>query len=77
TFVILNEVQDRYFREVGQELMAFLRTELDAPGLELKVVKEEVTDLRPRYTPMDRFRILAEKNPALLKLKDELDLDLG
>ncbi|HMQ77063.1 MAG TPA: DNA polymerase III subunit gamma/tau [Flavobacteriales bacterium] len=77
TFVILNEVQDRYFREVGQELMAFLRHELDAPGLELKVVKEEVTDLRPRYTPMDRFRILAEKNPALLKLKDELDLDLG
>ncbi len=77
TFVIQNDVQDRYFREVGQELMAYLRTELDTPGLELKVVKEDVTDLRPRYTPMDRFRILAEKNPALLKLKDELDLDLG
>ncbi len=77
TFVILNEVQDRYFREVGQELMAFLRHELDAPGLELKVVKEEVTDLRPRYTPRDRFEIMAEKNPALRKLKDELDLDLG
>ena len=77
TFVIQNEVQERYFKEVGLELMAHLRGELDAPGLELRVVKEEVTDLRPRYTPMDRFRIMAERNPALLKLKDELDLDLG
>ncbi|MCB0792707.1 MAG: DNA polymerase III subunit gamma/tau [Flavobacteriales bacterium] len=76
-FRIVNEVQEKYLREVGIELLEHLRNALDDRALDLKVEKEEVTDLRPRYTPMDRFKIMAEQNPALLKLKEDLDLDLG
>ncbi|MCB0793956.1 MAG: DNA polymerase III subunit gamma/tau [Flavobacteriales bacterium] len=77
TFRIVNEIQEKYLKEESLDLVGYLRKELEAPALELKVEKEEVTDLRPRYTPLDRFKILAERNPALIKLKEGLDLDLG
>ncbi|MCB0764278.1 MAG: DNA polymerase III subunit gamma/tau, partial [Flavobacteriales bacterium] len=75
-FAIVNEVQENYLRSEKPELLGFLRRQLGDPGLELEVEKEEVK-VRPRYTPLDKFRLMAEKNPALLKLREELDLDLG
>jgi len=76
-FTIVNAVQENYLREEKPTLLGHLRRELGDPLLQLEVVKQEVTDLRPRYTAKDRFQIMAEKNPALLKLRDALDLDLG
>jgi DNA polymerase-3 subunit gamma/tau len=76
SFTIVNTVQENYMREEKAQLLGHLRRQLGMPGLELQVVKQEITDLRPRYTPKDRFAIMAEKNPALLKLREGLDLDL-
>lgn len=77
TFTIVNTVQENYMREEKAALMGFLRRELGIPGLELEVQKHEATAVRPRYTPRDKFMLMAEKNPALLKLREDLDLDLG
>lgn len=77
TFAIVNEVQEKYMREEKPTLLGHLRRELADPILDLQVIKEVVTNLRPRYTVKDRFELLAEKNPALLKLREALDLDLG
>ncbi|MBL8002938.1 MAG: DNA polymerase III subunit gamma/tau [Flavobacteriales bacterium] len=77
SFTIVNDVQERYMREEKPTLLGHLRRALDLPTLDLQVEKAVVTDIRPRYTLRDRFAILAEKNPALNKLADELDLDLG
>lgn len=74
---IVNEVQERVLRDERVALLDELRRVLGAPGLELALEKEEVSELKPRYTPLDRFKILAEKNPDLLKLKDSLDLDFS
>lgn len=76
-FTIVNDVQEKYMREEKPTLLGHLRRALDLGGLDLQVEKAVVTDLRPRYTTRDRFNILAEKNPALNKFADELDLDLG
>jgi DNA polymerase-3 subunit gamma/tau len=76
-FTIVNDVQEKYMREEKPTLLGHLRRALDLGGLDLQVEKAVVTDLRPRYTTRDRFNILVEKNPALRKLADELDLDLG
>jgi DNA polymerase-3 subunit gamma/tau len=76
-FAIVNEVQEKYLRDERPELLSHLRHELGDRGLDLRIDKQEVSDLRPRYTPKDRFTIMAQKNPALLKLKDDLGLDLG
>lgn len=75
SFAIVNEVQENYLRAEKPELLGHLRRELGDPGLELDVVKEEVK-LKPRYTAMDRFKLMAERNPALLTLRDEMGLDL-
>ncbi len=77
TFTIVNTVQENYLHEEKPALLGYLRREMGLPGLDLQVIKEEVSDLRPRYTAKDRFMIMAEKNPALLKLREDLDLDLG
>jgi DNA polymerase-3 subunit gamma/tau len=75
-FAIVNEVQEKYMREEKPTLLSHLRRELNDPALQLEVVKEQVV-VKPRYTKQDRFNLMAEKNPALLKLREELDLDLG
>lgn len=76
SFAIVNDVQENYLRNEKPELLGFLRRQLGDPALELEVVKEEVV-VKPRYTPIEKFKVLAEKNPALLLLRQELDLDLG
>ncbi|MBK9176502.1 MAG: DNA polymerase III subunit gamma/tau [Flavobacteriales bacterium] len=75
-FAIVNDVQEKYMREEKPVLLSHLRRELADPALQLEVIKEQVV-VKPRYTKQDRFNLMAEKNPALLKLRDELDLDLG
>ena len=77
SFAIVNEVQEKYMREEKPTLLGHLRRELADPILDLQVTKEVITNLRPRYTVKDRFDLLAEKNPALYKLREALDLDLG
>ncbi len=76
TFAIVNEVQENYLRTEKPELLGHLRRSLEEPSLELEVVKEEAK-LKPRFTVMDRFKTMAERNPALMNFKQTLDLDLG
>jgi DNA polymerase-3 subunit gamma/tau len=77
TFAIGNVVQENYMREEKPALLGYLQREMGISGLELQVLIQEIKDLRPRYTPKDRFNIMAEKNPELQKLRQDLDLDLG
>lgn len=77
SFSIVNAVQENYMRSEKAALVGFLRRELGDDLLELQVVKEEAGDVRPRFTAKDRFLIMAEKNPALLKLREDLGLDVG
>ncbi len=77
SFSIVNTVQENYMREEKPALLGHLRRSLGIPDLELAVQKNDAEKVRPRYTPKDRFMIMAEKNPALFKLREDLDLDLG
>ncbi len=75
-FTIVNAVQENYLREEKPELLGYLRRQLGDPGLELEVRTAAIV-MKPRYTAMDKFKLMAEKNPALLTLREALDLDLG
>lgn len=77
-YSIMNEVQERDLKKEGPELLIFLKKELNNFSIELKWKKEKI-DHRPvkPVNDMERFKILAKKNPALIKLKDELDLRIG
>ncbi|MCO6482423.1 MAG: DNA polymerase III subunit gamma/tau [Flavobacteriales bacterium] len=76
SFEIVNAVQENYLREEKATLLGHLKRETGIADLELEVVLRE-TVAKPRYTAKDKFLLMAEKNPALFKLREDLDLDLG
>ena len=76
SFSIVNEVQENYLRNEKPELLGHLRRSLGDPGLDLEVIKEEAK-VKRRFTIKERFDVMAEKNPALIALRDAVDLDLG
>ncbi|MGQ1889754.1 hypothetical protein ACT29H_04860 [Thermophagus sp. OGC60D27] len=76
-FPLQNETQEvELMREKGP-LLNFLRRELKNAGVQLEVeyVREEQEPSKA-YTAADKYKLLAEKNPVLNKLKDALNLDL-
>ncbi|MCX6283822.1 MAG: DNA polymerase III subunit gamma/tau [Bacteroidetes bacterium] len=63
------------FRKKG-EMLGFLRSRLDNYQLSLTAkVEENSRELKP-YTDKEKFDKMAAKNPALQKLKEELDLEI-
>jgi DNA polymerase III subunit gamma/tau len=74
---IHNEAQKEILLNVKQEFLDFIRREIqnNTVGLEIKIT-EEITPTVKAYKPSDKFRLLSEKNPALLELKKRLDLEI-
>jgi DNA polymerase III subunit gamma/tau len=75
-FTMENKVlEDELFLK-KTELMDFLRTKLRNHRLHLKtLIAETQRDLKP-YTDKEKFDKMAEKNPALHNLREELDLEI-
>jgi len=75
-FTMENKVlEDELFLK-KTELMDFLRTKLRNHRLHLKTLIAEIQrDLKP-YTDKEKFDKMAEKNPALHNLREELDLEI-
>ena len=72
-----NNVQSSDLNTEKAELMAFLRTELEHPGLLL----ESIIDIEDKgnigfRTPKEQFQEMAAKNPVLTKMTQQFDLDL-
>ena len=59
------------------DIVALLREKLNNRFIRLKVnVNPDIEDAKP-YTPPDIFRHMAEKNPALINLKEKFGLEAG
>jgi DNA polymerase III subunit gamma/tau len=71
-----NEIQiDLLTTTLRTEALNFLRKELHNSTIHLEVVVSEQENTTLIYTQADKFKYLAEKNPALLELKSVLGLD--
>lgn len=71
------QIQVELFFEVKNELAAYLRKQLQNPTITIaEAIQEQQTQNRP-YTPDEKFRFMAEKNPALIKLKQRMNLDFS
>ena len=75
--VIDSKVQQMEFQNETQDLMDFLRNELNNGHIQLdiKVAESKVKKLT-HLTSRERFFKMAEKNPDLNLFKDEFDLDI-
>jgi len=73
------QIQVELFSEIKKDLLTHLKKSLGTLNVEIsEEVVESIEDAgKPRlYTPDDKFRFMAERNPALLRLKQQLNLDL-
>ena len=71
-----NEVQKEMLIVIKQDMLDTLRTILNNKNTQLDItVSENVGEVKA-YKPADKFRLMAEKNPALLEFKKRFDLDI-
>ena len=75
-FTVNNKALEETINEDKMNFLSFLRRALNNFDIQLNLsvaMLEEKTNL---YTATDRFRYLAEKNPAINKLRQAFDLDI-
>ena len=71
-----NEVQKEMLVNLKQDLLDELRLLLVNKQTQLSIIVSEHEAEVKAYKPHDKFKLLAEKNPALLELKKRFDLDI-
>jgi len=75
-FMVDNKLQENELKERKKDLLFFLRKELNNYHFDIEFsIAASIKDDRP-YTAIDKFKRMAETNPAILSLKDQLDLEL-
>ncbi|MCK5280342.1 MAG: hypothetical protein KAK04_17430, partial [Cyclobacteriaceae bacterium] len=70
-----NSFQSLTIEGLQQELLTYLRTNLNNGKIQLITEIEKVEDKKMIYTNSEKFEFLAEKYPDLRDLKKRLDLD--
>ena len=73
-----NKVQEEVLNEEKSNILGYLKAELENDKITLKIdvrpIKEEEMKA---YTPEDKFKKMANKNPHLLTLKEKFDLEIN
>ena len=70
------KVQDDEINRIRSKMLGYLRHKLKNDFIQLKTIINTDTRKMKPYTPAEKFMKLAEKNPAIRKLKDQLDLEI-
>ncbi|MFO7978463.1 MAG: hypothetical protein R6U64_07360 [Bacteroidales bacterium] len=70
-----NTIQEETLQERKAELLSHLRKELNNYSIQLVTKVRKIVVEQKAYLPADKFRLLSEKNPEVLKLQKDLDLD--
>ncbi|MCD6017574.1 MAG: polymerase subunit gamma/tau [Bacteroidetes bacterium] len=71
-----NEVQKEMLVGIKQDMLDDLRKLASNRQLQLEIKVSEIVGEIKAYKPADKFKLMAEKNPALLELKKRFDLDI-
>ena len=75
--VVDNDMVQKYMQNLGAGIEAHLRERLHNRKITMKVrVSEQGENVRA-YSHLERFQMMSKKNPSLLKLKEELGLELS
>ena len=73
---LTNEVQREMLTSIKQDMLDEIRTILKNKQTQLEIKVLETVDSLKAYKPMDKFKLMSEKNPMLLELKKRFDLDI-
>ncbi len=70
-----NKVQENIFRDERPNLLNYLRTTLKNFDVEVTARIDEKAIIKRPYTAIEKFQHMAQKNPALVDLKNKFNLD--
>lgn len=71
---VANRFQEKEFKPHGKKVMDFMRDRLQNDNLHMRVVVAEHQTERRAYTAEEKYRLLADMNPELKRLKESLNL---
>ena len=71
-----NPWQLQELKKAMPQLMAQLRNALHNSLIEIELVQAEFSQEQMAFTAEEKFKLMAEQNPALTQLKDRLDLQI-
>ncbi len=71
-----NEVQKEMLTNLKQDMLDELRQLISNKQMQLEIKVSAIQGEIKAYKPSDKFKQMAEKNPALLELKKRFDLDI-
>lgn len=76
TITFLNSMQEKEFENSKHEIVRIIRKTTDCSTFQFKtkLIQEETKE--KLYRPLDKFNFLANKAPALMKLRGEFDFDI-
>jgi DNA polymerase-3 subunit gamma/tau len=75
-FTINNKALEEAINEDKMNFLGFLRKELNNYSIQLELIMVQGEDKTNLYTATDRYKRLAEKNPAINKFRQAFDLDI-
>ena len=70
-----NPIQEETLQERKAELLSHLRKELNNYSIQISTRIREATVEQKAYLPADKFKKLTDKNPEIIRLQKDLDLD--
>ncbi|BAU55519.1 DNA polymerase III subunit tau [Mucilaginibacter gotjawali] len=73
--IVENKVQESTFRDERPNLLNFLRTTLRNFNIEVTARIDEKEVVKRPYTAIEKFQYMAQKNPAMMDLKNKFNLD--
>jgi DNA polymerase III subunit gamma/tau len=75
-FSIHSQLQQKEITDNKPDLLRYLRNELKNDNITIQTEMAEVQQDDTPYTPMEKYRKMAEKNPDLSSLKEQLNLEI-
>jgi len=72
-----SQLQVDLFQEIKSDLLLFLRNQYKTKKIGIEEIIEEQQIQSKPYTNDDKFKFMLQKNPALAKLKQNLNLDFS
>jgi hypothetical protein len=76
TLTLNNETQKEQFLLIKQSFVDTIRLQLQNTTLLVDIEISKITEQIKAYKPVDIFKAMSEKNPALLELKKRFDLEI-
>jgi len=74
--VVSNIFQEKELKRLQQDILEFMRLQLKNSNVSMSIKLAEENENQRSNTPEDRYKIMAEQNPALVVLRSGLNLEI-